>query len=464
MPQPISRQDNWSLIGLLGLLMAAAGVVMWSGVGATNAMERKLSGHARLISVQPMPADGEMCQPIRVSAVSSLAEALAAEPGASDSTGDEVTKRAPVKTLHDPWAGYSAVAVDPQHNEVAMTDENLFSVLVYNRTENTPPSAKMSEPKRIIRGDQTNIEFQCSIYIDPANGDIYAVNNDTLGKLVIFSHEAKGNAPPERFINTPHTTFGIAVDEKTQELLLTVQDDAAVVAYPKDAKEDEQPIRLLQGVHTGLADPHGLAVDAERDLLYVSNWGTVNVHVPPQGGAKTGTHGRGKGQPNWPIGRNYAVPGSGKIFPPSITVYPRDAKGDQAPARVLQGPNTRLNWPTALSVNPKTGELFVANDTDHSILVFDRDASGDVAPIRILKGPKTLIQNPTGVYYDPKNDELWVSNFGGHAATVYKATASGDTAPLRVIRSGPPDAPSPMLGNPNPVIYDSKRDQLLVAN
>ena len=82
----------------------------------------------------------------------------------------------------------------------------------------------------------------------------------------------------------------------------------------------------------------------------------------------------------------------------------------------------------------------------------------------MLKGPKTLIKNPTGVFFDAKNQELWVANFGNHSATVYKPTAAGDTPPLRVIRSGPLGAPTPMLGNPHVVTFDTKREEILVAN
>jgi len=410
-----------------------------------------------------------MCEYVPASATSSLVLALqearaAREPVPSDSARDAASKRLPIRTMRDAYSAYSAVAVDPTNNEVVMTDENLFSILSYNRTDSTPPSARMSEPKRIIRGESTDIEFQCSLYVDPVNGDIYAANNDTLGKLVIFSRQARGDVLPDRSINTPHTTFGIAVDERTQELMLTIQDDAAVVTYPKTAKDDEPPIRLLQGAKTLLADPHGIALDKNKDLLYVSNWGSVNAHRAPPGGARTGTLGRGNGHPNWPIGRNYSVPGSGVVNPPSITVYPRDARGDLAPLRVIQGPKTQLNWPTSLSVNPATGELFVANDTGHAVLVFGADANGDVAPIRILKGPKTLIQNPTSVFFDEKNQELWVANFGNHTATVYRPDASGDTPPMRMIRSAPLEAPTPMLGNPHVVTYDSRREEILVAN
>jgi DNA-binding beta-propeller fold protein YncE len=322
----------------------------------------------------------------------------------------------------------------------------------------------MSEPKRMIRGIKTDIEFQCSLYVDPANGDIYAVNNDTLGKLVIFSHGAQGDVAPDRFIEPPHTTYGIAMDEKNQEMFLTIQDDAAVVTFRKAAQGRDAPVRTLQGERTLLADPHGIAVDSKKDLLFVSNWGSVSVHKAPDSGPLVQSLGRGIARPNFPVGRNYSVPGSGKFMEPSITVYARNASGDTAPLQIIQGPKSQLNWPTALAVDPDRGELYVANDPAHSILVFQYGASGDVAPIRVLRGPKTQIQNPTGLFLDLKNDELWVSNFGNHTATVYKRTAANDTAPLRIIRSGPPKAPAAMTGNPFTVAYDSKRDELLVAN
>src|SRR4030095_13290308 len=104
----------------------------------------------------------------------------------------------PVRWIRDPYAAYSSVAVDPKNNEVVMTDENLFQILVYDRTANTPPTAKMTEPTRIISGENTKIEFQCGLYIDPESGDIYAVNNDTVDTLVIFSRNAKGNVPADR--------------------------------------------------------------------------------------------------------------------------------------------------------------------------------------------------------------------------------------------------------------------------
>ena len=53
---------------------------------------------------------------------------------------------------------------------------------------------------------------------------------------------------------------------------------------------------------------------------------------------------------------------------------------------------------------------------------------------------------------------------GGASDRVLWMDASGNVAPKRVIRSGPIDAPSPMLSNAHTVAYDTKRNQILVPN
>ena len=97
-------------------------------------------------------------------------------------------------------------------------------------------------------------------------------------------------------------------------------------------------------------------------------------------------------------------------------------------------------------------------------MVFDADEAGDAAPIRVIKGPASMVSNPTGVFFDKKNKELWVANFGNHTSTVYNPDANGDASPMRVVRSAPPNEAVPGLGNPHPIAYDTKREQLLVPN
>ena len=435
-------------------------LIVW--LGLISGVQR----NSRLIGWDPLPfEDGAACD------LPAASPALALQAGElplrnillqtriAAETRD-ASQRKPERMIRDPYAAYSAVAVDPANNEVVLTDENLFNIWIYDRGVKTRPN-EASELKRIIGGLNTKIEFQCGLYIDPANGDIYAVNNDTIDTLVVFSRKATGNVPPDRELHTPHGTFGIAVDEDKQELFLTVQHDNAIVVYNKSAKGTEAPIRVVQGDDTGLADPHAMALDTKRGLLYVTNHGSSHQVRDSQ---ESGRSRRREGTPGFPLDRDHVIPGSGKMGPPSITVYAKDAKGNARPLRTIQGARTQMNWPTGIAVDEDRNEIYIANDGGNSVLVFDASAQGDVAPLRVVKGPASLISNPTGVFFDKKNNELWVTNFGNHTSAVYSPTANGDVPPLRVIRSAPADQPVPGLGNPHPLAYDSKREQVLVPN
>src|SRR5712691_6585080 len=101
-----------------------------------------------------------------------------AVPAGRSSTADEAKKaevanRKPLRIIRDRYALFSAVAVDAERNEVVLQDENQFRSLVYDRTTNTPPTAALSEPKRLIGGPQTHLELNCGVYIDPKTGNIF---------------------------------------------------------------------------------------------------------------------------------------------------------------------------------------------------------------------------------------------------------------------------------------------------
>ena len=464
--QKVSRIGLICLAGAGSAWMLLAGEVPSSDVFAVQqAGLRAPTGSPQLVSYVPWPEMGssEQCLLMPASASFFTAYALAQQSAPSPSSlPAETTRndgdRPPRRVIHDTRPTFSAVAVDPVRGEVVVQDENLFQILVYNRLDNTPPQAAMTEPKRTIGGQKTHVEFNCGLYVDPGTGDIYSVANDTVDKMVVFSRQAEGNVAPDRVLETPHGTYGIAVDEENQELFLTVEHDSAVVVYRKMAAGEEAPLRLLQGNRTLLADPHGIAVDSERNLLFVANHGSVHdvsldagptFSPPPK---------------NFPLPRNMAIPGSGKLMPPSISVHARRASGNTPPLRVITGPNTQLNWPASLAVESARGEIFVANDGGNSILVFRVTDQGDVAPTRILKGPKTGISNPIGVSLDTQNNEMWVSNFSSHSVTVYPIAADGDTAPLRTIRAAPLGKKALGIGNPGGVAYDSKRKEILVPN
>jgi DNA-binding beta-propeller fold protein YncE len=462
MAEQTSRNLRRRPVLIFALLAAAAGWLLTANEGVLLSDDsghagsvRRPAGSPQLVSIEPLPIpEGAECQWIPASAGAALSPV--SQGGPTGASPAEAAKRQPVRRIHDPYPSFSSVAIDLKNDEVVLTDENLFQVLVYDRRTNTPPTAGFSEPKRMLGGTNTKIEFQCGVYVDPETGDIYAVNNDTVDTLVIFSREQRGNVAPAAELHTPHGTFGIAVSEARREIFMTVQHTNSMVVWNKSARNQDHPIRLLQGNATQLADPHGIAVDTKRGLIFVTNHGSSREL---RGGENPG---RRAAVPNWPTGRQVA--GSGRMVPSSITVYTIDVQGDTAPLRVITGPRTRMNWPTGLAMNEETGELFVANDMHDEVLVFPYDAQGDAAPKRVLRGPKTGLKNPTGLNLDLKNRELWVANFGNHTATAYPLDAEGDTPPLRQIRSGPADEPALMIGNPGSVAYDSNREQILVPN
>ena len=418
-------------------------------VSSSSTRAPELTGiSGRLVSIQQLQTDfGDMCnwepaaapQRIAASPLDNLFDAFDGSAyAAAQSTADTADlTRPPVRTIRDTYPIYSSIAVDTQFNEVVLQDTNLFGIKVFNRLENTPATVDSSKPIRVIEGEKTDLEYNNGLYVDPKNGDIYSVASDTADNMIVFPRDAKGDVPPARLLKTPHRNFATAVDEEKSEVFITIQYPPKVVVYRKQASGDEKPIRVLEGPRTAIYDAHGVAIDVQKKLLFVSSWGNAS---------------------------DYRVAGSGKFYPPSINVYPLDANGDVAPQRVIQGPKTQLNWAGAMSLDPDSGFLYIANDQGNSVIAFRETDQGDVPPARILKGPKTGIKNPTGVAVDTKNKELWVSNLGNSSATVYSLTANGDVAPLRTIRSAPAGRTSVKFGKPQAIAYDSKREQYLVPN
>jgi DNA-binding beta-propeller fold protein YncE len=347
--------------------------------------------------------------------------------------------RSPIRTLRDTYPTYTAVALNLQTNEVYLQDNNLWSTRIFDRLANTPDGVDVLEPKRVLQGPETHIQFNNGLYIDPKNGDVYAVESDVGDRMIVFAQGAQGDVAPKRILETPHRSYNISVDEEKQEMFISREYPGEIVVYRKTAGDKDQPLRILQGDRTGLEAPHGLVVDVKNQLLYVNNWGLAD---------------------------QLTLGGSGRFNPPSIKVYALTASGDTPPLRVIQGNRTQLNWPGAMSLDPGTGDLYVANDVNHSVLVFAgaATASGNVAPARVIKGSKTGLLNPTGLFVDAVHQELWVSNLGNSSAMAFPLKANGDVAPLRTIRSSPKSHLSLTFGRSTAVTFDGKRSELLVPN
>lgn len=403
------------------------------------------TGYPQLISVVDLPDSGDAC--LRESPPQDITLADNAEPSlfsefnevsaqAADTPDTVDVMRPPVRTVWDSDPIYSSVAVDPARDEVVLVDTNTFSLKTFKRTENTPAGERASEARHSITGPKTKLEFNNGLYIDPKTGDATTVAADN-DFLVTFPHGETGDIQPSRTLKVTHRGYALAVDEDKQEMYLSIQYPPQIAIYRKDASGEEKPIRLLKGPATLLSDVHGMTIDTKNKLLLVNNWGHISDEL---------------------------VAGTGRFDSPSISVYPLDAEGDTPPLRVIQGSKTQMNWPAMMAVDPANGDLFVANDLGESILVFHETDQGDVAPYRVIKGSKTGLSNPTGVFVDTKNHELWASNLGSSSAVAFPLNAKGNQSPLRTIRTAEPTKISLKFGKPSGTAYDSKREQLLVAN
>jgi DNA-binding beta-propeller fold protein YncE len=436
------------MLGKYGRKAILAGVGIAVFAFASSAVDRlwhRVTGSPRLLSVEELPDNAECYRPVSLEArgprfrsTDNLFSEFGETPVAAQEAGSSLSlDRPPVRVLRDTAPIYSSVAVDDKRNEVFLQDNNLWSIRVFSRLDNAKPGTPPTEARRVIVGNDTEVQFNSCVYIDPINGDVYSVENDIGDVIVTFEHDATGNAKPIRKLRVTHRAYAMAMDEENQEFFVSVQHPPQIAVYRRGAEGNEKPKRLLIGDKTQLSDSHGMAIDTKHKLLFVDNWGNI---------------------------ADDAVPGSGRFGPPNITVYRLQANGDEAPLRIIQGPKTGLDWPGALSVDQDTGDLYVANDMGQDLIVFHSGDQGDVAPSRMIKGPHTGISYPVGVSVDSKNKEVWATNIGNSTATVYPIMANGDVPPLRIIRSAEEGKQSLRFGKTQALAYDSVREQILVPN
>ncbi len=152
------------------------------------------------------------------------------------------------------------------------------------------------------------------------------------------------------------------------------------------------PERVISGAATKLARTvHGIAYDAEHDLIYAPN----------------------------PLAD-------------AILVFRGAANGNEPPIRVIQGPNTRLVVPHAVSYDPEHRELLVASLSSRTIAVFPWNAGGNVSPVRYINGSQTRLGHVVGLGVDPASNLMAVAN--SEEVLLFNRTDNGNVAPLAEIK------------------------------
>jgi DNA-binding beta-propeller fold protein YncE len=258
-------------------------------------------------------------------------------------------------------------------------------------------------PARIISGQNSRIgRTTHGIAYDEVHDEIIAPN-PLAAAVVIFRGGANGDELPARTIQGHLTGLSrpetVAVDTRNNEILVGDPGDRRILIYKRDADGNVQPIRAIQGEKTKLHQIVGIAVDYVHDKIVVSTYSRT--------GGVTG-----------------------------LLVFDRTASGNVEPVGTITGPNTAIHRPRQISVDPATGNIYVACinneylppynvDKPREGLAVDVDIpspwnagkegfigvwnvkdNGDVAPLSVIRGRSTGIVHPAGVAFDAANGEV----------------------------------------------------------
>jgi len=258
----------------------------------------------------------------------------------------------PARVLSVPHQAWG-LALGRSSDEIAVTAE-IFNAVVFYRRE----AHGVEAPVRVIRGPKTRLADPHGIYWDDAHGEIAVASHGNFRGVI--ENTGAGCAPA-------------AGKEQTASESGEFR-PPSIAIFASNAKDDQAPLRSIEGASTKLDWPMGIAEDSLHDTIVVANNGDN-----------------------------------------SILIFDRQRGGDVAPVRVIRGERTGINRPMGLAVDAKNGEIWVSNYGDHSALAFDSAADGNVTPKRVLRsapaGTSTPgFGNPMALAYDTKRGEILVPN------------------------------------------------------
>ena len=176
----------------------------------------------------------------------------------------------------------------------------------------------------------------------------------TYPQIAAFARLANGGVAPARAIAGQATklvrdSHDVYYDETNDEIVVASAFGQAILYYRGAANGEEAPVRIIQGPHTQISMPgYGVYVDAVHNETYLME---------------------GRERP----GEEY------------ILVFPRNAKGDVAPLRVIKGPDTMLKNARSMAVDPVRNLIAVASG--NGMLIFNRTDNGNAKPRAVITGP-----------------------------------------------------------------------------
>ncbi len=226
-----------------------------------------------------------------------------------------------------------------------------------------------------------------------------------------------------------------------------------------------------------ITGPTGLALDEITDTLYVANSGhnailiydNVSTLQPPLGFAAAGRIIAGpKTELNNPSALAYDSvkkelyvankDGNAIVVFNKNCPQTNNLSGNISPCRILSGSSTLLNAPQALAIDSAKNILYIANSGTNTVLAYANasTAQGNLPPSQTLSGPSTLLNDARALSIDIQKDILYISNKGSNSVLVYPnaSQAGGDLPPNRTIG---------LSQSPNGLFIDAENDRLYLA-
>ena len=228
-------------------------------------------------------------------------------------------------------------------------------------------------------------------------------------QIASFARLAKENTVPVSALEgqktlISRTMHALEYDPVHDELVVNSPLSNAILTFRGGARGEEAPVRVIQGPRTQI---QSTGYDGNDKMAMDPANGEIYIPVASSAGA-------GKGV---------------------ILVFDREGNGDVAPKRVLGGPDTGFNFPSArgtgfpyLAVDPARNLLIVS--TGNSLLAFDRTASGNAKPKFAIQGSNTLLGGGANAVPVRITDKGWI--VGGcerGSVCAWNINQPGDVAP-----------------------------------
>ncbi len=310
-----------------------------------------------------------------------------------------------------------STAVDDANGHIYVADSGRGEVFDFNSATDTSPA--------VWNGSKTPLGSfgggHLSVAVDNSTGDVYVADRENAvidkfepnGELVAsFGDTSPSSNGQLAGIGTPagsfapaaeyYSSFGIAVDQKTNDLYVVDAGHEVVDVFNEDGSYQRQITATPPGLYGPSYWPGayatGIAVNSNSGSVYVADWSSQDVYEFDASG-------------------NYISTWDGNLLP--------NGEASQTPTGSFGNP---YSTPIAVATDDSSGNVFVLSWRDATVDIFDPE--GNFLPPQLSNselGGSSLFTSE-GVAVDQASHSLYVSSNATGTVQVFKAIVVPDIA------------------------------------